>query len=238
VYVEPLPVPSSSSPSSQCHAAISSYLESHGHTTPISAVRLSVLCDVHSIRRSLPSNMTLSAVISSCPAFVLVQQPDGAAVFSRVQPRAPPLSVSAAPRTASSMRPPSANSGLSNSGAAARSAQSYDGSWETYAVAVHKHLLDNGFVSLENSMSLRQLGTIQYLRALRNRSYPPLSQLLHHHPHLLVFDDSNGRPRVWARTGFPLHCTHSIALHMFCRNTIVQCLWICFRNIRIRRRRG
>jgi hypothetical protein len=216
VYVDPQPEQSSNSPLSQCVAAVSSYLQTRGHTGPFSPVRLSVLCDVPAIRRTIPSNMTLSAVISSSPTFVLVRQPEGTSVFIRAVPRtAAPPSLSGDPATSSSRTLPSTNSNPSNAGTAIRSPESYNRSWETYAVAVHKHLVDCGFTSRENSLSLRLLGTVAHLSSLRKSGFPPLLQLLRHYPHLLVFDyGQNRQPRVWAITGFK-------SVHVFTRPSLV-----------------
>ena len=90
VYVEPQPVSSFAEPLRQCTAAISSYLESGGHTSPFSAVPLAALCDVPSIRRSLPSTVTLSNAIRSSPEFVLVESQLGASVYRRISPATPP----------------------------------------------------------------------------------------------------------------------------------------------------
>jgi hypothetical protein len=213
VYVQPQPLPSSNSHMSECAAAISNYLQTHGHTNPTSAVGLSVLCDVPAIRRAMPSNTTLSAVISSCPSFVLMQRygRNGAAVFFSRD-----LSITTAPSAASaaSRISPSANRGPSSDGSAARTPNEL--TWDIYATAVRRHLLDCGFTSPENSASVRLLGTVQHLQSLRNCSFPPLNQLLRSYPHLLELRSTDGQPRVWAALGtFACQLAHKFAFDMF-----------------------
>jgi hypothetical protein len=210
VYVDPQPGPSSDSSLSQCVSAISSFLLSRGHISESSALPLSILCDVPSIMRTLPSNSTLSAVIRSSSSFVLLQQSNGAAVFHR------PPSASIA---SSAGITPSTNSSSSNSGAAARTPESFNQSWETYAVAAHRHLHDCGFVSSENTLSIRQLGTVEHLRSLRARSFPPLVSLLRHYPHLISFSNGDGHPRVWAVTGFPCPFKQLVCCSQVCRRS-------------------
>jgi hypothetical protein len=211
VYVEPHHAPSPTDPLSQCIAAISSFLEARNHTAPSSAVPLSVLCDVPSIRRSLPPSMTLSNVIRSSNEFVLMQSQSGASVFRRVSPAS--TSASSVP-SAARVSPAGIARSTNSTGAAARASQGINPSWEAYATAVHKHLCACGFTSAENSLSLRLIGTVQHLHSLRDESFPPLFQLLSQFPQLLAVERSNGQPRVWAVTGFSLSATrvHSVLL--------------------------
>lgn len=220
VYVDPHPVSSASEHLSQCLAAISSYLESRGHTSLPTAVPLSVLCDVPAIRRSLPSSMTLSNVIRSRPDFVLTHSQRGSAVFWHP----PPSSASAASSapSASSTLPAGTTRAASGSsrgaGAAATAPETLNRSWETYALAVHRYLRDCGFTSPDTSLSLRLLGNIDHLRALRDGSFPPLSQLLPRFHRLLRVDSSDGRLRVWAITGLcQLHLAPLLSSHAHSR---------------------
>ena len=216
VYVDPQPSPSSDSSLSQCVSAISSYLVSRGHTSQHSSLPLSVLCDVPAVMRTLPSNLTISAVISSSSAFVLLQQSNGAAaVFCRASPRTMTHPCDpVVPGNVNTAIASSANSSSIHSAAVIRTPESYNHLWETFAVAAYRHLQDFGFTSSETSLSIRQLGTVEHLRSLRAHSFPPLVQLLRHYPHLIAFKNEGGLPRVWAVTGFscqfkhPVFCSH------------------------------
>jgi hypothetical protein len=204
VYVEPHHAPPPTDPLSQCTAAISSFLEARNHTAPSSALPLSVLCDVPSIRRSLPPSVTLSNVIRSSNEFVLIQSQSGSSVYRRMSPSS--TSASHVLRATGSSPAGIARS-TDSTGAAARASQDINPSWEAYAMAVHKHLCVCGFTSAENSLSLRLIGTVQHLHSLRDESFPPLLQLLSRFPRLLSVERSNGQSRVWAVTGFSLSAT-------------------------------
>ena len=232
VYVEPHHAAPSTDPSSHCIAAISRFLQARSHTSPLTAVPLSVLCDVPSIRRSLPPSMTLSNVIRSSHEFVLMQSQSGSSlVFRRNSPAS--TSTSSVPSAAGISFEGIARS-TNSTGAAVRASEALNPSWQAYAIAVHRHLRDCGFISAENSLSLRLIGTVQHLHSLRDSSFPPLFRLLSHFPQLLAVESSNGHPRVWAVTGFSLSVTRVrlLSSHMY--------RWGAFcgrRQLRFRKRR-